>query len=204
MPIITFLQDIFSIAKGPYHRRLGKYTQRFCNKAAQRSGNGIQKKIFLITAICADEFIGALMGLNSKRQIEPFKGRTLKQKLAKQQVTVALRVYLSAILILISSQKDLLLEQTDLQEQELLTAWCAIFEYSPSDMQLFNEVLLHAYQQRGIEGLSMLAGKHMIEELFIGNEALSHAEKSTLEKIMVEDAAAVVRVLHISKQEVLL
>ena len=201
MPIITFLQDIFSAAKGPYHRKVGRYTQRFCSRAAKGSTNEMQKKIFLIAAICADELIAGLLGLDNKRQVTPFKGRTLKQKLTKQQVTAALRIYLSAILILISSQKKLVLQKTGLQEQELLKTWCSIFEYSPFDIQLFNGVLLQSYQQGGIDGLDIRVGKNIIEQLFVGNEALSTLERSTLQKIMLEDAAAVVRVLHTGKQE---
>lgn len=201
MPIITFLQDLFSVAKGPYHRKIGRYTQRFCSRAAKGTTNEIQKKIFLITAICADELIAALIGLDNKRQVEPFKGRTLKQKLAKQQVTVALRVYLSAILTLMSAQKELLLQKTGFQEQELLNTWCSIFEYSPSDIELFNEVLLHAYQQSGIDGLSELVGKNILKQLFLVNDVMSLSEIECLQKIMVEDAAAVVRVLYTDKLE---
>jgi hypothetical protein len=48
VPIITFLQDVFSIAKGPYHHKIGRHTQRFCSKAAKYSGNEMQRKYFLL------------------------------------------------------------------------------------------------------------------------------------------------------------
>ena len=202
MPIITFLQDIFSVAKGPYHRKIGRHTQRFCSKAAKRSTNEMQKRTFFMVAICADEFIAALIGVDNKRQVEPFKELTLKQKISKQEITAALRTYLSAILILISSHKEILLQQTYMQEQELLHTWCDIFEYLPSDMQTFNEVLLPAYQQGGIEDLSVLVGKNIREYLFVGNGVLGLSQREALQNIMVEDTVAVVRFLETKKVKV--
>ena len=196
LPIITFLQDIFSVVKGPYYRKVGRHTQRFCSKTVKRSTNKMQKKVFFIVAICADEFIAALIGVDNKRQVEPFKERTLKQKISKQQITMALRIYLSAILTLLSSQKELLLQQTGMEEQQLLQTWCSIFEYLPSDMQLFDKVMLPEYQQGGIESLRVLVGKNISEQLFLVNDELSLSEMEFLQKIMVEDAAAVVQVLQ--------
>jgi len=199
VPIITFLQDVFSMAKGSYHYKVGRHTQRFCSNAAKCSTNEMQKKIFFVTAICADEFVAALLGADNKRQIEIFQKRTLKTK--KQQIVIALRIYMSVILTLISSQKDILLQKTGLEEQELLRMWCSIFEYGPSDMQFFNELLLPAYQHDGIDGLSMSAGKSMIDQLFVVNDALNPPELEILQKTMVEDITAVFRLLEAGRVE---
>jgi len=200
MPIITFLQDIFSAVKGPYHRKVGRHTQRFCSRAVKRSTNQMQRKTFFIVAICADEFIASLIGVDDKRQVEPFKGRTLQQKISKKQVRAALRMYMSAILTLVSAQKGLLLQQMHLDEQQLLHTWCSIFEYLPTDMQLFND-MLPEYQQGGMEGLCKLAGHHILSQLFMDNGLLSPAEMECLQKIMAEDATAVVRTLKLEKVE---
>lgn len=199
LPIITFLQDIFSVVKGPYHRKIGRHTQRFCSKAVKNSANEVQKKVFFITAICADELIAALIGVDNKRQVKHFGRRVLKQKISKQQITAALRMYISVILTLISSYKEVLLQQTGMQEQELLHTWCRVFEYLPADKQLFDEVLLPAYQQGGIDGLSQLVGENILDQLFLENEDLSLSERSVLQNIMISDAAAVVRVLQTAK-----
>jgi hypothetical protein len=201
VPIITFLQDVFSIAKGPYHHKIGRHTQRFCSKAAKYSGNEMQKKIFFVTAICADEFVAALLGVDNKRQKEMFKKRILKNKIAKQQIVIALRIYMSAILTLISSQKEILLQKTGLEEQELLRMWCFIFEYLSSNMQLFNELLLPAYQHDGIDGLSMSVGKSVIDQLFVVNDALNSFELEFLQRTMVEDVTAVLRLLEAGRVE---
>jgi hypothetical protein len=201
VPVITFLQDIFSIAKGPYHRKIGRHTQRFCRKAVKHSTNKVQQKMFLVAAICADELIATLLGLENKRQVNPFQNRTLKNKIAKQQVVRILHVYLSAILTLMSSQKDRLLQRIGMEEQKFLYIWCSIFEYLPSDMQMFNELMVPVYQQEGIDGLSILVGQNILEQLFVVNDVLSTSEVETLQKIIVEDAAAVVRFLQTDKAE---
>jgi hypothetical protein len=203
LPIITFLQDIISSVKGPYHRKIGRHTQRFCGKAVKCSKNEMQKKMFFIITICADEFIAALIGADNKRQVEHFKWRTVKPKIVKRQMITAFHVYISALLTLISVQKKLFLKRTGMGEQELLQVWCSIFEYLPSDMQLFNEVLLPAYQQKGIEGLSVVVGKNMIDQLFIENDGLNPLELKILQNIMLEDVAAVLRPLAASELRVL-
>ncbi|WP_237715544.1 hypothetical protein [Pelosinus fermentans] len=161
----------------------------------------MQKKIFFVTAICADEFVAALLGVDNKRHIEPFKKRTLKTKIAKQQIVITVRIYMSAILTLISSQKEILLLKTGLEEQELLRMWCSIFEYGPSDMQLFNELLLPAYQHDGIDGLSMSVGKSIIDQLFVVNDTLNPSELEMLQRTMIEDITAVLRLLEAGRVE---
>lgn len=201
MPIITFFRNIFATTKGPYYRRVGRHTQNFCKRAVNRTQNEIQKKIFFVPAICADELIASLIGVDNKRQVEAFKGRTLQDALSGKQIAAALRIYLSAILVLTSSQKKLILKEMGLNEQDLLQAWCSIFEYTPSDMQLFNETLLSSYRTQGLEGLARTVGEAIREQLFAAHDELSPAELETLQNIMVEDASAVLRVLTVKGAE---
>lgn len=195
MPIITFLQDIFAATKGPYYQKVGRHTQTFCKRAVKNAKNELQKKMFFVAAICADELIASLVGVDDKRQVAAFKGRALQKTIRKKQITAALRVYLSTILVLTSVQKELLLTNSRMTEEEMLHVWCSIFEYTPADMQLFDTILLPAYQQQGLEELSQTAGKAMLEQLFSTSTELNPAEQETLQNIMLEDAAAVLRVL---------
>ena len=201
LPIITFLQDIFSVVKGPYHRKVGRFTQKFCSRAAKEAKNEVQKKLFFVTAICADEFIAALIGVDNKRSVAYFKEWVLQEKLGKGQMVGVLRVYMSALFTLLSSHKERLLRQTDMEEQELLQTWCRVFEYGPVDVQLFNEVFLPAYGQGSIEALSMVVGKNIMERLFVGNGVLSPLQLKTLQKILIEDTVALLGVLKIEEVE---
>jgi hypothetical protein len=195
VPIITFIKDIFAAAKGPYHRNVGRHTQRFCAKAVKVAGNQVQKKIFFVAAICADEFMAAVTGVDNKRQLV-FPNRTIKKKLNRQQMTAALRAYMSAVLVLISSHKEGLLTQAGLQEPELLQAWCSVFEYQPADMQLFDDLLLPAYRQGGIDALAAGMAQAIFDQVMTGSEALSLAEADALQASLLDDAAAVIRVLQ--------
>lgn len=196
LPIITFLQDVFAMTKGPYHRKVGRHTQKFCSRAVKRSGNEIQKKIFFIAAICADEFIASLLGVDNKRQVGPLAVRTFKPKIRKPEISTALRIYMSALLTVISLEKKLLLERTGMEENELLKTWCAVFEYLPSDMKLFDEVMLPNYQEGGIESLSALVGKEIVRQLCLDHDALTPLEMKILQNIIIEDAAALMGLLQ--------
>jgi hypothetical protein len=79
--------------------------------------------------------------------------------------------------------------------------WCFIFEYLSSNMQLFNELLLPAYQHDGIDGLSMSVGKSVIDQLFVVNDALNSFELEFLQRTMVEDVTAVLRLLEAGRVE---
>jgi len=202
MPVITFIKDIFSAVKGRYHRNVGRHTQHFCTKAVKIACNQIQKKLFFVAAICADEFIAALIKVDNKRQLEAFHSRNLKNKLTKQQVTIALRAYLSGMLVLISPHKEGLLAQTGFEEQELLHAWCSIFEYQPSDMHLFDKVLLPAYRHEGISGLSAAVAQAIFTQAMTDCQAMTPAEAGVLQAILLDDAAAAIRVLQPGAEQV--
>lgn len=193
MPIITFLQDIFAATKGPYHRKVGRHTQTYCRRAVKNARNEMQKKLFFVSAICADELIAALLGVDDKREVAAFKERKLPKTVKAKQVTAAFRIYLSALLVLTSAHKDRILTGTGCNERELLHAWCSVFNYQNPDMQFFDEAVLPAYQGKGLAELSKITGRAILEQLFATEGELSQAERKTLENIMVEDAAAVVR-----------
>lgn len=201
MPIITFLKDIFAAAKGCYHRTVGRHTQQFCTQAAKLSRNGVQKKIFFVTAICADEFIAALIGVDAKRPVGAFRERKLKPRLSAREISAALRIYISGILTLTSLHKTELLAKAELQEQELLQAWCRVFGYLPADMEVFDTVLLPAYQQGGITALSNLVGTAVLEQLFLpAGGAMSPEENAHLEQLLLEDATAVIRLVQSGRE----
>lgn len=195
MPVITFIKDIFAAAKGPYHRNIGRHTQRFCARAVRVAGNQAQKKLFFVAAICADEFMAAVTGMDSKGQLI-FPNRTVNKKINKQQMTAALRAYVSAVLVLISAHKDGLLLQAGLAEHELLQAWCTVFEYGPADMQLFDDILLTAYRQGGLSSLADSLAQAVFAQVMTGREAVSPAEAEALQASLLDDAAAVIRSLQ--------
>jgi hypothetical protein len=193
MPVITFLQDMVSAVKGPYHRLVGRHTQRFCSRAVKRSANERQKRVLFIAAAGADDFITRLLDLQDKRQTRTFVKYALEKKVIKKQVSLVLRVYISAILILLGNSKELLLQEIGLNETEWIELWCWVFEYQPEDIRLFNEVLT-TYQQHGFDGLAISTGNVMINALSsMGNER-GCLNIKPLENALLHDISAILRV----------
>ena len=64
MPVITFLQYVSSLAKGPYHRLVGR-TQppRYCQRAVQKSDNDCQKNLLTLATVAADDVVADMLGL---------------------------------------------------------------------------------------------------------------------------------------------
>lgn len=198
IPVITFLHDLFSVTKGPYHRLVGRYTQRYCSRAVQRSTHELQKKVLFIAIAGADHVVARLLGVQGKGRAQLFSQSAISKKVTKQQVNLALRGYASAILVLLGSNKALLLEKTGVNETKWMQLWCWVFEYGPPDMQLFNEVLLPAYQQGGFAGLAAATDKVISDTLSVagngdGEQALN---LTTVQDALTTDLSAISRALN--------
>jgi hypothetical protein len=194
IPVITFLNDMLSFVKGPYHRHVGRHTQRFCQRAVQRTTDECQKRVLMVSAIAADELVAAILGVSDRNPSGPFQPRVYK-KITKMQVTKALRMYTSALLVLLGKHKELLLQKTKFTEQELLQVWCWVFDYSPSDMQLFDQIFLPAYAQKGIDGLAEIVGRNIIDT-FYSSASLNALEIEALRDILIDDVTAIIANLN--------
>ena len=166
MPVITFFQYVASLAKGPYHRLVGRHSQRYCQRAVQKSGNDCQKNLLTLATVAADDVVAGMLGLSSGQDKNIFEKRPYR-KISKNQATRAMRVYASALLALLGNRKELLLEKAGLPERELLAFWCRIFEYRADDMQIFDQTLLPAVVGGGLPGLAETAAKTMAGILFV-------------------------------------
>lgn len=151
MPIVTFLHDLVGCVKGPYYRLVGRHTQRFLSRAAGKTKSEIQKKTLFIAAAGADDVIAEFCGV--QRGAKGFGKNAAEKALTKKAVHNALRGYLSTLLILLGGQKEQLLKRLELEEAAWMRLWCEVFEYNEGDMARFNQILLPAYQQGGVEGL---------------------------------------------------
>lgn len=184
-----------SYTKGKRFRLVGRHTQDFLSRAAKRSAaNELQKKVFFIAAVCADEITAAMLKLEIKPEMRAFKNRQVRQRVPAAAITTAMRVYISALLVAISSQKASLLDKMHMEEAAFLEIWCWAYGYQPADMVTFNEMLLPSYQQKGIESLAACAGGQIAQILFEGSDALSKAEIKTITKTLTNDAAAILSV----------
>lgn len=193
MPVITFMQDLLGVAKGPFYHKVGRHTIRFCRQAVKVSANESQKKLWLTAGIAAEELVAGLLRFDNKRNMEQFKKRIVRKKINKQQVLRVLRAYLSAIVVSISTYKYDIIQGTSMTEENFLRAWCSIFEYKLEDMQVFDEILLPAWQQSGFEGLVRSIGNIITDNLFVDNDELSTEELKELMVVLRGDVSNILQ-----------
>ena len=200
MPVITFMQDLLAVTKGPFYHKIGRHTIRFCRQAIKVSANDLQKKLWLTAGIAAEELVAGLLKFDNKKNMEQLKTRIVRKDLKKQQVLRVLRVYLSAIVVSISTYKNEIIQGTLMTEESFLRTWCSIFEYKLEDMQVFDEILLPAWQQSGLEGLVRSMGNLITENLFVDHDELNTEELQELMTILVEDVSNILNYFKQSEE----
>lgn len=184
MPVLTFVNYLYSFTQGPYYRLLGRHTRRYCTRAAQKAGGEAAKRALAVAAVSADEALAPLLGVSRQGG-----SGSPPRKPKAAAVAAALRVYLSALLVALSDHKDTLLAKTGRGERDLLSLWCAVFEYSPEDMQTFDQELVPAYRRGGAAGLAAAA------EVAIAARLGIEPPPEALTRPLAADAAAVLRSL---------
>lgn len=192
MPVITFIKDIMAKARGAYYYQVARHTQLFCQRAASQAANLQQRRMFFVGAAAADEAVSGLLKLGPGANRADYTLRR-SDKVSKQAVLGAMKVYLSALLVLLGTQRDKVLASTALDEQGLLKKWCSIYNYDSEDRQLFNETLLAAFKSGGLEALTQAAGHYMVSRLFITTSPLESKELSVIERALVVDLTAILR-----------
>jgi hypothetical protein len=181
-----------SSGKGQYRRLVGKHTHLFCSRAVERSTNEIQKKILFIASAGADEFIAKKLGVQIDKEKKLFFSagkNSFSKNINPKSSAMALRVYFSALMILLSNDKEVILEKVGLNETEWLSVWCWVFEYGFEDKTMFNSLLTH-YQQAGAAGLAQAAIKLMNTSLRLQPDETDR-EVELLSDALIHDAAVI-------------
>ncbi len=195
MPVITFLQDLFMVFKGPYERHVGKHTVNFCKRIGRHKLPEGMRQTLIMSAISADEAIAALMKVDHRRDASALDIPAVK-KPNPQRVKFALRAYISAILVIFGSYKQQLLHVAGQDEQKFIDMWTEVYSYNQEDMILFNE-LLHRYQQNGISGISSVLCS-AVEGIWEGKNTFSEQHAEFFTKNLTEDIDAIL--FRISKR----
>ncbi|MDD5169843.1 MAG: hypothetical protein PHN75_13555 [Syntrophales bacterium] len=193
MSIITVIQDYLSGKKRTHYRKIGKLTINFCKKATKISVNEHQRRLLMSAAVSTDEVVAALLGLEQKRNAEAFKERSPSGQLHREEILTIMRSYLSALLIICSAFKEILLAKTEMAEKDFMADWRSVFEYSPADMQTFDEDLSPAFRNEGMDGLVEALGRQMVSTLFREKHPLSASEAMSLRNLLLDDVAAIKR-----------
>jgi hypothetical protein len=118
--------------------------------------------------------------------------RGLGKKASGRQVRSAMKTYTSALLVQLGNNKDLLLKQMELNEAEWIKLWCRVFEYTPEDMQAFDQVMIPAFQKAGFDGLVKATGKQLVSALCAQDKGDADYKK-ILKGALFKDIAAILR-----------
>ena len=190
---ITAIQDFLSGAKRTYYRKVGKQTIKFYKRASKISVNEHQRRILMTATISVDEVVAALLGFDHKRNAEAFKERHSCRKMNRKELLTAMRCYLSSLLILCATFKDILIAKVEMPENDFMAGWRLAFEYSTADMQIFDDILATAFRSKGIKGLVEVLGRQMVNTLFQEKQPLSGMEAASLQDMILDDMAAIKR-----------
>jgi hypothetical protein len=147
----------------------------------------------MIAAVSVDEVVAALLRLDHKRNAEAFKERHACKKLHKDDILAVMRSYLSALLIMCAIFKKILLARVKMSENDFMAGWRSAFEYSPADMQMFDEKLTPAFRSKGMDGLVEVLGQQMVNTLFQEKQPLNEMETASLRDMILDDMAAIKR-----------
>ena len=191
MPVITFLSDLFSLTKGAKYRLVGRHTQKYSLRIADRSRkHPFQKRIMLIALAGADEWVSDCL-----------ENKLFQGKPSKIQVLSAMRSYLSTVLILLGNQKDVLLQKLGYDEAQWMNLWCQVFEYQTDDMRRFDSVFLDAYRNGGFEGLikAVQSSKDSTTADLIETEG-QLLNTDSLRNCLAKDLGAIARIMNTDKE----
>ncbi len=191
IPVITFLRDLVSTAKGPYHRLIGYNTRRFCGRAAQKAVSAEHKRAMFVVAAGADAFLAGLLGFATDKGRPSGTPIPEAKALTRQHTGQAMRIYASTALIVLGMEKDHLLGATGLDEAQWMHRWCFAFEYQAQDMRLFNEVLLPACQQQGFDGLTEVSAKAIGDALSCTESGAIPVDAEAVRNAVLHDVSAI-------------
>lgn len=193
MSIITVIKNALSGKNRNYYRKVGKQTVNFCKQASKISVNEHQRRILMSAAVSVDEVVAALLGLDHKRNAETFKDRHACKRLHREDILAVMRSYLSALLIMCTIFKVILLAKVEMAEKDFMAGWRSAFEYSPADVEIFDAELAPAFRSKGMDGLVEVLGRQMVNTLFQEKQPLSEMESASLRDMILDDIAAIKR-----------
>ena len=112
-----------------------------------------------------------------------------------------MKIYLSADLILMGTQKELILRRLNCNERQWLETWQDAFQYQTDDKRRFDAVLLSNYQKNGFEGLieSVLTETAGVFRHSLTTEEADNA-LNFLKESLLKDQQAIAKVLSQEKE----
>lgn len=195
MPVISLLQDMMYFTKSPYERYIGKHTQQFCVRLNRKKLGEFTRKVLMGCMISADDAIAILLGLSPHHDV-PLIEREPTHLNKPLLIKKNLKLYLSALLVLLSLEKESLLEKTALAEDEFIELWLQIFQYNNTDQLLFN-LLLSEYEQGRIAAMTQVMAEQIATDFYSSDGEAKNLSTCFLMEQLIHDTEWVFKFLHI-------
>jgi len=193
---LNYLQNLLGFPMNPRKRALRKNVHKFYGTSIKKAANDSQRKLWVAAALAAEELVAALLALDDKSKVELFKQRILRKKIDNKQIRAVLLAYLSTILVSVTNYKQDILAKTELDEEGFLKSWCAVFEYTQEDMQLFDGILTPAFRRNGFNGLLRETGKVIIEHFYQDTNEITPEEAKQYEHSLTKDVIGIFNYLN--------
>ena len=116
------------------------FVKKCLMNAKRRSTNEAMKRFFMICGVSANDGIKEFLEKN-ELIFDGFWAHRRYFSKVKDGIPLVVKTYLSCMLLMLSTQKKLILQKTGLNEAELLAEWCTIFKYTDADKDYFNQLV---------------------------------------------------------------
>lgn len=170
-----------------------------CVKAKNKSPNEATKRFFMICAVSANDGIKDFLEYNQIMFDSFFAERRYFSKI-KKEIPTAVKSYISCMLILLSSNRELLRCKTGLTEEQLLYLWCEVFYYEESDRCLFDRFSRTIADNRDNVGLVFKELNELYHHKlsYQKNQVIMCTERNEqyLENLLANDVLVVIRRLN--------
>lgn len=118
--------------------------------AKRRSSNEAMKRFFMICGVSANDGIKEFLKSN-ELIFDGFWAHRKYFSKVKNGIPFVVKTYLSCMLLMLATQKNLIFQKTGLSEEELLLEWCTIFKYTDADKDYFNQLANISRKEDGIK-----------------------------------------------------
>lgn len=171
--------------------RIEQGASRYCIAAAKHAANEEHKRTLYIVIAGADEFLQQCCATCEEVAASGDSIENSRNTLSSANVSSAMRIYASTVLVMLGTNKESLLLESNLDENAWLNKWIMVFDYGDEDMRLFNEKLVPSYREHGSAGLLSLSASMIVETMLFIGEKYTGACIDGLKASIMKDLSAI-------------
>lgn len=149
-----------------------------------------ETRFFMMCAVSANDGLQKFLE-QQQWEYTGFWQQRLYFSRVKSQVPMAVKAYISCLLVLLGSQKKLLLKKLQLSEAEMLQKWEYLFYYEAADKVYFNRFMQTVTEKDGLLHVFAMLGEVLFTQLqgkCLGPPVSLTANGELAQRLVSEDA----------------